>query len=285
MSEVTPPLPRTAATAPRPLAGFGTVLGFALRGMWRWRRVAPALLVATALGAAMGWVGRLDHVSDPASALWEAVNQMFTWVVPLVALVLCSGGFSSLRSDRSLVYHLVRPIGRTTLFFARYVATLPLAIAAGLACLWAAFAASGVAVPFLGWLKAGAVVVLGTVALGAVYYALSAVFRRGRIIGLVYTFFVEGMIANMPGNTQRLSLTHHLRGLCQDWCLPIFGELSPAVRRAGMRDGAEGNIASMFGQTEYLPAATELQILLVVTAVALAWGAWCIHRKDWPLKE
>lgn len=57
--------------------------------------------------------------------------------------------------------------------------------------------------------------------LGAVFYTmitagLSIYFKRPMIIGLAYAFAVEGVLANLPGSTQALSVQHHLRSLLVD---------------------------------------------------------------------
>jgi hypothetical protein len=295
MSESSPPtsaLPREAPTAPRPFAGFGALYGQAFREGWRRKRLLFVLLAAVGLGAAIGFLASAEGAerwSDAPSELWLALGRfVVAMLFPLIALLLGSQGFARLRSDRTLVYHLVRPIGRETLFLARWTAGLPTMIAVAGACVAAAVLMSGVALPIAGWIGLLGLTVVAMIVLSAIYFTLSAVARHGLILGLVYTFVIEGLIATMPGTIQRGSVSHHLRGLMVGWCGEAFEGLSPraASTIASMTsDQTNENAASFFGQTEYAGASTEIVVLLGIAVGVLLWGMRRIRRKDWPLKD
>ena len=297
MSEPGPPpraaLPREMPTAPRPLAGFGVMARQAFSEGWRRRRLLLVLLAGIGLGVTVGLLMAAEEGNDPggdaAVELWLGLGRfVVAMLFPLIALLLGSQGFARLRSDRTLVYHLVRPVGRETLFLARWAAGLPTMIAIAVATVGGAVLASGVRVPLAGWLGLIGLSAIAMVVLSAIYFTLAAVARHGLIYGLVYTFVIEGMIATMPGSVQRGSISHHLRGLMLGWCGESFSGLSDGAARTikGMTsDQAADNAASFFGQTDYLPASTEIVVLLAIAVGVLLWGMRRVRRKDWPLKD
>ncbi|MCB9902445.1 MAG: ABC transporter permease subunit [Planctomycetes bacterium] len=292
--------PREAPTAPRPLAGFRALFGQAFREGWRRRRLVLLLLASIGIGALVGRLAvrvatRMTRWNDMpvdellASQLWLNVGRfVVAMLFPLIALLLGSQGFSRLRSDRTLVYHLVRPVGRGTVFLARWLAGVPSLIAVSFSAVAATVLASGVALPVAGWLGLIGVTVVAMLVLSAVYFALSAVWRHGVIIGLIYTFVIEGLLATVPGTMQRASISHHVRAVLVSWVGPAFETLGEGVAKnvqSGTSDRDAENAVSFFGQTEYLDGPTALLVLLVIGAVFVLGGMYMVRRKDWPLKD
>jgi len=240
-TEGSPPAPRPApveAARLRPLARFGVVFTWGLRRLFKTKKFVwtAGLAVAVAVLAGLAMSG----VKDPAHALWEFLGTSALGVcVPLIALALAAGGFGEEVSEQTLVFHLVRPVSRTTLFVARFVAGLFPAIAASCALCLVATVLSGVGVPLTTVGLSLATAAVGTAVVGAIYYALAALFRRGLVAGLVYTFVIEGFFQFIPGSVQKLSLTHHVRSLFHRLCDADFAALSPRVAR----EADKGNLA------------------------------------------
>ena len=285
----TPPPPPRVATRPLlPLARFGVVFGWGLRRLFRTKKFVwtGALAVATGVLAGLGIAGH----EDAAFQLWTFLGTPALGAcVPLIALALTAGGFGEEVSEQTLVFHLVRPVSRTTLFVARFVAGLGPAIAASCAMCLLAAVLSGVPIPIATVATTMLTAAIGTVVVGAVYYALSALFRRGLVAGLIYTFVIEGFFQWIPGSVQKLSLTHHVRSIFHRLCDADFARLSERV--AGEMN--RGNTAVL--RTKRLqdlvapePWSTIPNALLVcgsVAAVALLLGAWTIRRRDFALKD
>ncbi len=293
-------LPRDAVVAPRPFAGFRALSRQAFREGWRRRRVALLAIGAVAVGIVLGRMARIDF-GPPSSGgatddgdrsaiqLWTALSQfVVSMVYPLLALLIGSQGFARLRSDRTLVYHLARPVGRGTIFLARWVGCLPLLIAIAVAGMSATLLASGVAVPSEAWVGLFALTIVAMLVLSAVYFTLAAMARHGIVIGLVYTFVIEGFLAAVPGTLQRASIGHHVRALLVSWCGPGFSTLGPSTARAvraSTSDRDAENLPALFSQTEYLDGPTALIVLLSIGLSFLLLGMVSVRQRDWPLKD
>ncbi len=209
--------------------------------------------------------------------------------MPLIALALAAGGFGEEVSEQTLVFHLVRPVSRTTLFLARFVAGLGPAIAASCALCLVATILSGVGVPIASVGLSLATAAIGTVVVGAVYYALAALFRRGLVAGLVYTFVIEGFFQFIPGSVQKLALGHHVRSLFHRLCDADFAALSQRVAR----DADRGNLSvlkprrlqDVIAPEPWSSIPNALLVCAIVACLALILGAWTVRRRDFALKD
>lgn len=291
----TPAPPSTSSRAafvptPRllPFARFGVLFGWGLRRLFKTRAFFWTGLLVVGLGvlAGLACAGSRDSAFD----LWRFLGTEALGVgVPLIALALTSGGFGEEVSEQTLVFHLVRPVSRTTLFVARFAAGLLPAIAASLAFALITLVLSGVGVSIATIGYTFATFAIGTVVVGAIYYALAALFRRGLVAGLVYTFVVEVTLQFMPGSIQKLALTHHLRSLFHGLCDANFATLSDRVAR----QTKIGNTAVIRPARGFEAAAPEpwtsvphaLLVCGIVAGVALLWGAWTVRRRDFALKD
>lgn len=272
----------------RPLERFGVVFAWGLRRLFKTKKFVWTACLAAAVGVLAGLA--MSGVADPAYALWDFLGTAALGVcVPLIALALAAGGFGEEVSEQTLVFHLVRPVSRTTLFVARFVAGLGPAIVAScaLALLATALSGVGVGVTTVGYALASAAV--GTAAVGAIYYALAALFRRGLVAGLVYTFVIEGFFQFIPGSVQKLALTHHVRSLFHRLCDADFAKLSTRVAREAVRGNASvmrpRSIEDLVPPEPWTTVTSALVICAVVACAALLAGAWTIRRRDFALKE
>lgn len=276
-----------------PFAGFLPVLQWGLREHLRPKKLIPRLAIALALGALAALLvtgtPSVGGTRDPVLRLWEVLDlQILQLLLPLVALLIVGPGYSRELRQRTLVYYLVRPVSRTTVFLARYVSgVLPAALIA-LALFWPTLLLSGVAVPWEVWAGTAAIALIGVGVLGAVYYVLSALFRRGLVAGLIYTFVIEGLVGNLPGAIQKLSVRFHLRGLHHGLMDDAFVERSDAVARAIRKAGEFGGnpfTQVNFGLTEADPPGVALGVLLAIAGVLLAFGVYLVRTRDFALKD
>ncbi len=104
--------------------------------------------------------------------------------------------------------------------------------------------------------------------LGAAFYTLitaglSIFYKRPMILGLAYAFAVEGLLANLPGSTQVLSVQYHLRSLLVDM-------ENPAWKR-------------VFDDAEFLEPGQALLRLAVFAIVLLGGCSWAVARKQFVL--
>lgn len=146
---------------------------------------------------------------------WVVFGLFLGFVMPLFALAYASGAIGTEREGRTLLWLSTRPMPRGGIYLAKFLGVLP----------WC------LAVSFLGFaavcLVGGDVgrqafrvylpsILAGTVGLAALFHLIGAVFRRPAVVGLVYVFFFETLVANLPGSLKRLSLNYYIRSMMYD---------------------------------------------------------------------
>jgi len=202
-------------------------------------------------------------------------------VVPLVALLQGQAVISREVEDRTITYLFSRPISRAAMFFGRTLGALLftqlLLLAGALLLMLAAsrgplgrnpnpahfpqapWAEDGVVLPLL------AAVALGALAYTVIFAALGVFTKHPMIVGLVYTFAIEGFLSNLPGSNQALAVQYYLRS----WI---------AAKGADSWGRLEG-----VDLTQFEDPAAVLWRLGLAALVALALGCWRIRRKEFVL--
>ncbi len=143
---------------------------------------------------------------------WVILGAFLGFVLPLFTLSYATAAFGTDRESRSLVWLMTRPIPRSGIYVAKFLGTLPWCTAFSLG----GFVALGMAGGELGrraialyWPAA----VGATLAFAALFHLIGAIFRRPVVVGLVYVFFFEALVAALPGSLKLLSLTFYARSL------------------------------------------------------------------------
>lgn len=270
-----------------PMAGFLPVFLWGLRESFALKRLlirlAPAVgigLLSSLIVAQAGSRGRLD----PHFMLWEILDQqLLLLVLPLIALLLVGPMFSREMRQRTLVYHLVRPVSRTTVFLARYAAGVVPGVLVALAAFWSTLFFAGLEVGSAAWTGVVLTSLFGVLVLGAVYYVLASIFKRGLIAGLVYTFVIEVLVGNLPGTIQKLSVRYHLRSLHHGLTDSAFVASSRDVAREVERTARGGE--GMDLRIPFEEPTTAAVTLLIVTAALLALGCYRTATRDFALKD
>ena len=143
---------------------------------------------------------------------WVVFGVYLGFLLPLFTLAFASGAVGTEREERTLIWLLTRPLPRAAVYLAKFVGVLPwcLAVAvAGLAALCLAGGDLGARAFATYW----PAVVAGAVGFSALFHLVGAVARRPAVVGLVYIFFFELLVANLPGSLKRLSLNYYCRSL------------------------------------------------------------------------
>ena len=303
MSDV-PPTPSVPLTPPRrfgPLAGFWTSFRWGLRLTSGWKRLLLVSVIACGLAFLLGHfdVGEehWDRPTDGYFDLWDLYDtSILKFLLPIVSLVIVSRGFSAEVSDRTLVYHLVRPISRTTLCLSRFLSgVVPAAFVSWLTLLSISWA-SGLDLPAEYWWSLPITATVCTLAVGSVYYAFSTLLRRGMIAALIYTFVFEPLFSGQSGAMQKLSIMFHVRGVHHGLTDEVFEERSPEVARAlappdlfnfeAISNWA--NPAALLDIRDRIAYETPLTASLTVACITialLAFTCWRVSQKDFPLKD
>ena len=201
----------------------------------------------------------------------HATLELFRQLAAEGASVLFSTHVLHEVEDRTITYLLLRPVPRASLLFGRLVPAvlwLWASCAAGTALLVAAAATArgsdagvsdGTRLPLL--LAACA----GVATYTALHAALGVWVKHAMIVGLAYSFTIEGFLSNLPGRNQSLTIQHHLRSLV-----------------AGTGDDAWQRIDG-FGSTEWNPLFDATLVLALVVLVACIAGAWRLARRQFDL--
>lgn len=194
-------------------------------------------------------------------------------VAPLVSLVVGSAVVNEEVENRTITYPFTRPIPRSAFFIGRWFATaLVVAALLGASAALVGLAAGGTGEP----LPEGLVLRLvgASIAGACVYPLLFAVLgvflRRPMIVGLGYTFLFEGILANVPGGNQSLSIQYYLRSICLDPSLEVWQETGPFI--------------ALGLQSLSTPLAA-VHVLSIVLVTFLTVGAVAISRRQYVLSS
>jgi ABC-type transport system involved in multi-copper enzyme maturation permease subunit len=196
-----------------------------------------------------------------AFSRWAMLVTYLLFVLPLFTLSYACEAFGAEREGRTLIWLLTRPMPRSAIYLAKFVGTLPWCLAfsvGGFVALCLAGGEQGRTALRLYWPAA----VAGTVAFAALFHLIGAVFRRPVVVGLVYVFFFEALVANLPGSLKLLSLTFYTR------CL-MYNEASAA-----------GYPVNMLDVTGAVTDTTAWAVLLGASVGLTVLGMWLFARGE-----
>jgi ABC-2 type transport system permease protein len=138
-----------------------------------------------------------------------------SFLLPLWCLSFATEALGGEREGSSLVWLLTRPLSRPAIYLAKFMALLPWCFGlsvGGFAIICLAGGRPGWKALQLYW----PAVVCGTLAFSALYHLMGAFFKRPAIVALVYSFFLETLMGNMPGYLKRASISFYTRCMMFD---------------------------------------------------------------------
>jgi ABC-2 type transport system permease protein len=220
------------------------------------RRVLVALLAAC-VPVLVAVIYRLAGGQDAQAWTSNLLdNVVITTLLPLVALIFGTSVLGGEIEDGTIVYLLVRPVARWEIVLAKLaVGVIATAVVVG------ASAAIAVAISLPSSLGPGTVVAALTgVAWGAVIYvaiavALSVVTGHALIIGLVYVYIWEGVVAGLFTGTRLLSVHQYVLGV-----MSTLDPTQPSLLPA------------------HLPLSSSVELGAVVAVGATLVAAWRLSR-------
>jgi hypothetical protein len=133
-----------------------------------------------------------------------------SFLLPVWSLSFATEALGGDREHNSLVWLLTRPLPRSAIYLAKFVALLPWSLTlnvGGFAVLCLAGGEPGALALRLFW----PAVFWATLAFSALFYLTGAYFRRPAVVAIVYSFFLETLLGNMPGYLKRLSIGFYAR--------------------------------------------------------------------------
>ncbi len=193
---------------------------------------------------------------------WVMFSLFLSFLLPVWSLSFASEAIGGEREARSLVWLLTRPLPRPAVYLAKFIGLLPWVLGLnlggfGLICL--AAGEQGRLAFRLFW----PAVLASSLAFAALFHLFGAVFRRPTVMALVYCFFLETLLGDMPGLMKRISVTFYTR------CLMFEAA------------GAYGLTPEKPNVYQPVSAATAWVVLLGATAGLLALGMWLFSQAEY----
>lgn len=146
---------------------------------------------------------------------WLVFSLFVGFLLPIWSLSFATEALGGEREGRSLVWLLTRPLPRSSIYLAKFVGLLPWSIALNLGG-FGLICALGGWQGHLAFRLYWPAVLGGTIAFCALFHLMGACFRRAAVIALVYSFFLETILGNMPGYMKRISIGFYTRCLMFD---------------------------------------------------------------------
>jgi ABC-2 type transport system permease protein len=146
---------------------------------------------------------------------WVVFSVFTTFLLPLWTISFATEGLGREREAQNLLWVLTRPISRPAIFFAKYVALLPWCLAlnlGGFTLICLAGGTHGRLALQVYW----PAVLWGTLAFSSLFHLMGACLRRAAVLALLYAFFLETIMGNMPGQFKRFSISFYTRCLMFD---------------------------------------------------------------------
>lgn len=194
---------------------FVAIAGLTLRGLLGRRRSLLMLL----LGGMPVLLGLLVRANDPGldgATLGATLDGFVVRIVlPLIALVFGTAALGAELDDGTAVLILTKPVGRSTIVFAKLAVAgtltaaivVPSTVVAGL--LMGGADGTNVAITFAYALA----IAVGAYLYGAIFLALSVATTRGLILGLGYSLIWEGLLGGLLPGTEVFSVREYLSGI------------------------------------------------------------------------
>jgi ABC-type transport system involved in multi-copper enzyme maturation permease subunit len=142
-----------------------------------------------------------------------AVFQQF--LLPLWTLSFATDALGRERESRTMIWLLTRPMPRSAIYLAKYVAALPWCLGFNIFGFVLVCACGGEP----GWMALRLympAVIWGTLAFAALFHLFAAISRWPAVLGLIYSFFFELLVGTLPGDLKRMSIGYYVRSLMYD---------------------------------------------------------------------
>jgi ABC-2 type transport system permease protein len=195
---------------------------------------------------------------------WVVFFIFLGFLMPLWTLSFATSALGAERESRALVWLLTRPLPRSGIYVAKFLGVLPWCLAlnlGGFALICLAGGSTGRQALALYW----PAVAGGTLGFAAVFHLIGALAPRPAIVSLLYAFFFETILSELPvpGTLKRLSINYYTR------CL-MYG---PA-REAGVPTESDALFASVGEPTAWA-------VLIAATIALTAVGMWLFSRAEY----
>jgi len=162
---------------------------------------------------------------------WIVFEVIATFLIPLWSIGFATEGVGREREAQNLLWVLIRPLPRPAIYLAKFVGLLPWCLLLNLGgfaliCLTPAILDLAFSFPECR-IEGGRVgltalslywpaVLWGTLAFASLFHLLAATFRHAAVLALLYSFFIEMVVGNLPRDLKRFSLSFYMRCMMYD---------------------------------------------------------------------
>ncbi len=206
----------------------------------------------------------MPHVTQPTwgTFLFGLIPEVITllglllWATPVVHSEL---------EGRTWIFVAVRPRGRVSILLGKYLAAVAWTVLAG----WTSASVCILIIhpqhPWQLWLVINALVLLSSVAYGALYCMIGTLIQqRAMVIAVAYTLIFEFLISLVPALFNKLTISYRLRNLLFNWM--------------SWRDQLDPNIRVIMGDE---PSWLHLVVLGCITVALLVAAIQIIQRTEY----
>jgi ABC-2 type transport system permease protein len=196
-----------------PRGGGGSSLAVWVEGMGPLPGPLPAVAIQTAFKGAGR--GILNQAGFSIFSTWVVFSVFLSFLLPIWSLSFATNAIGGEREARTLGWLLNQPLPRPAIYLAKFIGILPYSLGFNLGGFALLCLAGGrAAQPAFSLYWPG--VVCSTLAFSALFHLMGAWFRRPAVIALVYSFFLETILGNMPGTMKRISIGFFTRCMMFD---------------------------------------------------------------------
>jgi ABC-2 type transport system permease protein len=203
-----------------------------------------------------------DASAAQVFARWVVAAIFLGFLLPLWSLSFATEAIGGEREQNSLIWLLARPLPRPAVYLAKFIALLPWTVGfnlGGFAVLCLAAGRPGLTAFRLFW----PAVLCATLAFAALFQLMGAAFRRPAIIAIVYSFFLEIILGNMPGVMKRVSIGFYAH------CMML---------ETAERHGIQIDMPNVYWPVD---GTTAIIVLLTATAALLGLGMVVFSRMQY----
>ncbi|MGE3804480.1 MAG: ABC transporter permease [Gemmataceae bacterium] len=168
----------------------------------------------------------LDQSGFMVFSNWVVYSIFVSFLLPIWSLSFATESLGGERESRTLTWLLSRPMPRGLIYLARFSAVLPWVLGLNLFGFLVICWAGGEP----GWLAFRLywpAVLWSSLAFAALFHAMGAMFRRPAVVAIVYSFFLETFLGNLPGYMKRVSIGFYARCLMFDEARSVGVEPQP----------------------------------------------------------
>lgn len=172
----------------------------------------------SALPTIFGVIYQIGVEDETASSFMSALmgNLILSTLLPIATLILATSALGDEIDDRTMVYLVLKPVMRLRIIAEKYLAVTEATILA----LWLGIIATWLIIAFndmvdsVDTLVAALVALLvGVLAYGAVFIAVSLIVPRALMVGIIYSLIWESLLSRLIPGTWIFSIRHYVESI------------------------------------------------------------------------